>query len=53
MAVVTAGLAIVVTASTVGAARMCLSKACGQDEGDECEERFHFSSDSCFCMLLN
>lgn len=40
MAVVAAGLAVVVAASTVSAARVGLRKACGQEEGDG-DDGFH------------
>lgn len=40
MAVVSTGLAVMVAAAGVGAARVGLREACGQDEGDG-ENGFH------------
>ena len=51
VAVVAAGLAVVMAAGAVGAARVGLCEAGGKSKGDEGEKRFHVSSGSCFCML--
>lgn len=42
VAMADASLVVNVAALAVGSAGVCLGKTRGQDEGDECEERFHF-----------